>query len=315
MDKVPNVREAYPLGNTSMDWYRESHEALDEEMDGFESADVAYVGGTMYGAAHQGEYPDSDVKVVENNPYAAALQSLAVDRLMETGDPDEARRAVFLQPLVENRQEIDYYPDGYWMPEEQVDDIVDIQEEFVHGDDRFPDSMTEGLNGNIGSFYGRHEEPFHTDEDLLNVDLAFTQNDTYLHLPDELDNLEHPSLVTEPVEDADPEDIGGNDVVYTNNVIDWFDDTEQFINSVERLGSDERFYLSTYTTAIHNSFEDPDDLAERIGQETGREVEVIPSEASGKVHQVTHGEPIEDQPTHNTEDIQAGENGALLRID
>ena len=126
--------------------------------------------------------------------------------------------------------------------------------------------------------------------------------------------MEHPSLVTEPVENSDA-DMGGNDVIYTNNVIDWFDDTEQFIRSVERLGSDDEFYLSTYTTAIHNSFEDPDNLAERIGHETGREVEVIPSEASGKIHQVTHGKPIEEQPTHNTEDIEAGENGALLRID
>jgi hypothetical protein len=124
--------------------------------------------------------------------------------------------------------------------------------------------------------------------------------------------VEHPSLVTEPVENSA---AGGNDVIYTNNVIDWFDDTEQFIRSVERLGSDDGFYLSTYTTAIHNSFEGPDDLAERIIQETGREVEVIPSEASGKIHQVTYGKPIEEQPTHNTEEIEAGENGALLRID
>lgn len=299
------------MGNTSMDWYRENHETLDEEMDDFGSSDVAYVGGTMYGAAHQGEYPESDVRVIENNHYAAALQSLAVDRLIDTGDPDEARRAVFLQPLIENREEIDYYPDGYWMPEEEVKDIVDIQEEFVQEDDRFPDSMTEGLNGNMNSFYGRHEELSHTDEDLLNIDLAFTQNDTYLNLPEELDQLEHPSLVTEPVESTDME---GKDVLYTNNVIDWFDDTEQFINAVEELGSDEGFYLSAYTTAIHNSFEDPDDLAEKVGQETSRDVEVVPSEASGKVHQITYGKPIDGQPTHNTEDIEAGENGALLKI-
>lgn len=312
MGEIPNVREAYPLGNTSMDWFRGINETLDSEMEGFESKDVAYVGGTVYGAAHQGEYPESDVTVVESNPYAAALQSLAVEKMIETGEPDEAREAVFLKPLKENRESIEYYPNGFWMPEEQVKEVVETQEEFIRTDDRFPDSMVEGLNGFMNSFYGQHEEANHSDRELRSVDLAFTNDDTYLGLPEELEELEHPSIVTEPMESTQ---LSDRDILYTNNVIDWFDETGQFVDSVTEIGSDEGFYLSTYTTGIHNSFENPEELADTVRDQTEREVEVVPTSASGKVHQVTLGEPTEGEPVHETEDIQGGENGALLKIE
>lgn len=310
MDDVPEVQEAYPLGNTSMDWYRGTQETLESEMDDFDRADVAYVGGTAYGAAHQGEYPESEVDVVESNLYAAALQSLAVDRLIETGDPDEARRAVFLQPLSEHDEDIEYYPDGMWMPEERVERVIKQQEEFIRNDERFPDSMVHGLNGYMNSFYGMHEEPSHTDEDLVNVDFAFTKNDTYLGLPEELGEPEHPGISVEPVQDTD---VSGKDVVYTNNVIDWFDDTNDFINAVTGIGSEDGFYLSTYTTGLHGSFQDPDKLAGSITEETGRETEVIDSDASGQVHEFQRARPGQEV-THNTENIEAGDNGALIKI-
>ena len=310
MDDVPEVQEAYPLGNTSMDWYRDTHEVLESEMDGFGTADVAYAGGTIYGAAHQGEYPESDVDVVESNVYAAALQSLAVDRMIETGDPDEARRALFLQPLMERDEEIDYYPDGMWMPVGRVEEVIEQQEEFIENDSRFPDSMVQGLNGYMNSFYGMHEEPAHTDEELRNVDFAFTKNDTYLGLPEELSDLEHPDLSVEAVQETD---VSGKDVVYTNNVIDWFDDTEQFIDAVTDIGSENGFYLSTYTTGIHGSFESPEELANRIKDQTGRETEVVPSEATGKVHEFDRARKGQEA-THHTETIEEGENGALVRI-
>ena len=314
MSDVSNVWDSYPLGNTSMDWFNGVRDTVESDGADLEDADAAYIGGTMYAGEHKGQYPESDVAVVETNPYAAALQSLGLDTMEQTGDPDLVREDLFLQPYVEEDNSVDFFPDGYWMPPERLQQVVDRQTEFVENDDRFPDGMAQGLNGRFDSFYGRHEEAHHTDEDLLGVDMKRTNKDILLELPEQLEQVAQPDqLYIQPLQEAD---VSGRDVIFANNVPDWFDDFEEFVAAADGVGSNDGYHLAMYTTKMHGTFESPEEVAETVTDVTGREVRPLESDAEGTIYEhIRRNSDGEDEVPYNTEDIVAGENGAIIRVE
>ena len=313
MSDVSNVWDSYPLGNTSMEWFREVKDTVGSDGRDMEEADVAYIGGTMYAGEHKGQHPESNVAVVETNPYAVALQSLGLDTLEETGDPDQVRENLFLQPYVEESDSVEFFPDGYWMASERVEEIVGRQTEFVENNHRMPDGLAKGLNGGFDSFYGRHEEASHTDEDLRSVNMKRTNRDIFLGLPEQMEEVSQPDhIYIDPLQEAD---VGDRDVIFANNVPDWFNDFEDFFPAADRIGSEEGYHLAMYTTRMHGSFDSPEEVADVVTEVTGRAAQPLESEAEGTIYEHIRRNSGGEKVPYNTEDIVAGENGAIIRVE
>lgn len=312
---VPQPEDAYPLGNTSWDWFRGAARTMADDGRDIDTAPAAFVGGTLYSHAYKHEHPDARVEAVEANPYSAALQSYAADRLAITGDPDVVRADLFLDPYTEGgRDGWQAISNAFWAPRDEVASITDRRESYIDGSDVFPDALNDGFSGAINSFYGMHEEAHHTDDDLVAVDLKRTKNDTYLHVLEEFDGVREPDGIhLSPVQDVDRVDA---EIVFANNVPDWFDDMDAFAAAVDRVGSDDGYHLSCYTMPNRVRFDDPGDAAAAVERATGRDATPVETDAAGTLHELLPYRSTGDRPArYNTADIAGGDNGAVLRID
>lgn len=312
----------YFVGNNDWEYIQQVDDAVEDDIDR-----TLFIGGVLYSHAYKGEHPERDVEAVEKNRMTAFFQEFIAEQLEDGKSPEDVLQNTFLASKSDNARPEDWETRGggtMFVPHDDIEAIKGEYEDFVEQNDRYTQEDLAYVTGQnpIDNLFGRFDD---VDDDLKDgdgqkqyVDLYELehQRDTYLDIVNDISEIAKPdNIQINDISDAEND----ADMIYTNNVIDWFDEPEQFFQAVDNAGSEDGYYLEIYTTGTSygtERFNNPDDVRELAEDATGRTAEVIETDVQSKIYEVTdHGDTEREHASYHTQPIEDGENHVLLYIE
>ncbi|MDY6778028.1 MAG: hypothetical protein SVU32_05140 [Candidatus Nanohaloarchaea archaeon] len=312
----------YILGNNEWDYIEQVDDAIDDDIDR-----ALFVGGVLYSHAYKAHHPDTEVEAVEQDRMTAFFQEFVADEIQKGRDASEILQNTFLAAKSDRAMPENWErpaPSALLVPQEDIEAIHGEYEDFVERNDRYTREDLAAITGEnpIENVFGRFEpvdeDEYSGDQQKHTVDLYEIehQRHTYLDLVDEIGEVAEPDNIhVQDISEAEDD----ADLIYTNNVIDWFDSPEQFFTAVDRAGSDDGYYLELYTTGTGYGaevFDDPEEIRDIAEQATGRTAEIIETDAEGNVYETQPDGDTETRfGTYNTHPIKDGDNHVLLYLE
>lgn len=312
----------YILGNNDMDYIEQVDDAIDDDIDR-----ALFVGGVLYSHAYKASHPDTEVEAVEQDRMTAFFQEFVADQLEQGREPEEILQHTFLAAKSDEARPDDWEVrpgSTLYVPADDIEAIHGEYEDFVERNDRYTREDLAKVTGEeffenvFGRFEEVDEELYDGDQQKHHVDLYEIEHqlDTYLDLVDEIGDVTRPDTIQ--IQDIGQAESDA-DLIYTNNVIDWFDSPSDFFNAIDKAGSDDGYYLEMYTTGTGYSsktFDEPEEIKETAEEVTGRQAEIVETDAEGNVYETHHrGSTEEKYGTYNTHTIEDKDNHVLLYIE
>lgn len=312
----------YFAGNNDWEYIQTVDDAIDDDIE-----TALFVGGVLYSHAYKGEHPDTEVEAVEKNRMSAFFQEFIAEQLEDGKSPDDVLRNTFLATKSDRAQ-----PDGWEekpggnliAPKEDIEAIKDEYSDFVRQHERYTEqdlakiTGQNPLNNVFGSFHEADQDFYEGEQQKHHVDLYELehQRDTYIDVVSEISEVAKPDTITiSDISDAETE----ADMIYTNNVIDWFDEPDQFFQAVDEAGDEDGYYLEIYTTGTAygtKAFDDADEAKTMAEQATGRDAEVVSTDVQSNIYELHHnGDTEREHGTYHTQPIEDGDNHVVLYIE
>lgn len=311
----------YLIGNNDWEYIQQVDDAIDDDVDR-----ALFVGGVLYSHAYKGEHPDTEVEAVERDRVSAFFQEFIAEQLEDGHTPEDVLQQTFLAGESEHAMPDDWERPGgpvLAVPRDDIEAIKGEYEDFVAQNQRYTEEDLAKVTGDtIGdNIFGGYRElpddayegegPKHSvDTNIIN------RSDMYIDLVEEIADVAKPDDVTiDDISEAETE----ADLIYTNNVIDWFDQPEDFFKTIDQAGDDDGYYLELYTTGGGygtEEFDSAEQAKEMAEQATGRTAEIIETGAESNVYQLDHsGDTERKHASYHTHDIKDDENHVLLYLE